>query len=239
MIAGNRSNDSTTRRVSVWDRLEVNGSLTASGDTHLSGLLAVGGMLDVGDLTGLPPNAPVAGVRANNVVTSTVQVGANGQLEAFINPDGSIYSKSNILCEGVMRAGQKLFEIDHPSRPGRRLAHGSLEGPEFGVYYRGEAHLDGGSASVELPGYFEALTSPDGRTVQLTIIAEDDQPVPALAASRVRDGQFRVRTADGSSSTAAFFWEVTAVRADVPALDAEPEPAPVAAPAPAPPAEGR
>ncbi|HSC80037.1 MAG TPA: tail fiber domain-containing protein [Chitinolyticbacter sp.] len=41
MIVGNRSNDGSTRRVSVWDKLEVNGSLQVSGNTAMSGQLEV------------------------------------------------------------------------------------------------------------------------------------------------------------------------------------------------------
>jgi hypothetical protein len=37
MIIGNRSNDGSTRRVSVWDRLEVNGTLHVNGNQTVSG----------------------------------------------------------------------------------------------------------------------------------------------------------------------------------------------------------
>ncbi|GLS06196.1 hypothetical protein GCM10007860_33660 [Chitiniphilus shinanonensis] len=39
MIIGNKSNDGTTRRVSVWDRLEVNGSLSVTKAMTVGGLL--------------------------------------------------------------------------------------------------------------------------------------------------------------------------------------------------------
>lgn len=39
MIIGNRSNDGSTRRVSVWDRLEVNGSLHVNGSQTIAGKL--------------------------------------------------------------------------------------------------------------------------------------------------------------------------------------------------------
>lgn len=41
MIIGNKANDGNTRRVSVWDRLEVNGSFHVTSDTTMSGQLEV------------------------------------------------------------------------------------------------------------------------------------------------------------------------------------------------------
>lgn len=72
-----------------------------------------------------------------------------------------------------------------------------------------------------MPEYFEALTRLEGRTVQLTPVVEDDGPVSPLAASRVVAGQFRVRTVDGADASHAFWWQVTAVRADIEPLETE------------------
>jgi len=83
--------------------------------------------------------------------------------------------------------------------------------------------LVGGRAEVELPEYFEALTRPEDRTVMLTAVCDDDEPVAVLAASLVRDGRFTVRAADGTNPRQRFHWEVKAVRADVERLVAEPE----------------
>jgi hypothetical protein len=127
----------------------------------------------------------------------------------------------------------KTFQITHPLDASRDLIHGCLEGPEFGVYYRGEAKTDSrGLATIELPEYFEALTRADGRTVQLTPIDEDEDysgDFPSLASSRVKGGTFTVRA---NRAGLAFFWEVKAVRADIEELavevakvnQAEPEP---------------
>ncbi|WP_255991719.1 tail fiber domain-containing protein [Chitinolyticbacter albus] len=41
MIIGNKANDGSTRRVSVWDRLEVNGSFHVNGNATMSGQLEV------------------------------------------------------------------------------------------------------------------------------------------------------------------------------------------------------
>jgi hypothetical protein len=55
----------------------------------------------------------------------------------------------------------------------------------------------------------------------LTPLAEDDGPISALAASRVRDGAFTVRALDDSNPSQEFYWEVKAVRSDVESLAVE------------------
>lgn len=120
--------------------------------------------------------------------------------------------------------GTKHFVIDHPLDPeNRSLNHVCIEGPEAAVYYRGSGRLDGGRAEVELPTYFEALTRIDDRTVMLTAVSEENEPVVGLAASPVRDGRFVVRAADAGNSSQRFHWEVKAVRADVDRVVVEPE----------------
>jgi hypothetical protein len=82
-----------------------------------------------------------------------------------------------------------------------------------------------GKATIELPEYFEALTRPDGRTVQLTPMLDEDggdeDTVSALAATRVNKGRFVVRQIGKGSPSQRFWWEVKAVRADVAPLEPE------------------
>ena len=63
----------------------------------------------------------------------------------------------------------KKFDIPHPSKPGMRLAHTCLEGPEIGVYYRGRLV---GSNKIELPDYWKDLVHEDSITVQLQPIGD-------------------------------------------------------------------
>jgi hypothetical protein len=54
----------------------------------------------------------------------------------------------------------KTFVIDHPDEPDTRyLVHTCLEGPEVGVYYRGQAQIEDGEGKVEvfLPKYVKNL----------------------------------------------------------------------------------
>ena len=59
----------------------------------------------------------------------------------------------------------KQFNIPHPTKPGYRLAHGCLEGPEYGVYFRGQLK---DKNFIELPKFWDNLINPESITIQLT-----------------------------------------------------------------------
>jgi hypothetical protein len=123
-----------------------------------------------------------------------------------------------IIVSATFTASQKNFRITHPLDETKDLTHSSLEGPEIAVFYRGEAVTADGSVEITLPDYFEALTTEENRSVQLTELYDDeDNPVFGnfLAAGRVKDGKFIVRS---STPIVKFYWEVKAVRDDVPPL---------------------
>jgi hypothetical protein len=118
----------------------------------------------------------------------------------------------NLNCSGTVTAAGKSFRIPHPLDETKDLVHSCLEGPEWGVYYRGEVTTANGIAEVTLPDYFEALTYPEDRSVLLTVIVDDDNPVfgaGQIAAGRVKEGKFKVYSSDPSVTIA---WEVKAVR---------------------------
>ncbi|HET7499525.1 MAG TPA: hypothetical protein VFK02_00925, partial [Kofleriaceae bacterium] len=161
------------------------------------------------------------GVRAYNVIaTSAIEFGsalrsANGTL--VVDKDGNVTCTKLIATTGI-----KQFQIDHPLDPEHKtLAHAALEGPEAGVYYRGEGQLAAGRAVVALPAYFEALTRKEGRTVMITPRCEGDDPISPLAATAITEGRFLVRAITPDNPSQRFYWEVKAVRGDVPALEVE------------------
>lgn len=123
----------------------------------------------------------------------------------------------NFFATGDVGGGTKSFVISHPLDDQKILRHGSLEGPEYSVYYRGQTQLINSSVEIELPDYFEALTSTDDRTVQLTAISTGNNDC-LLSATYPQDGKFVV---SGNVEDASFFWEVTAVRKDVGSLVVE------------------
>jgi len=75
-------------------------------------------------------------------------------------------SKFSVDANGNLRATTKSFDIDHPTKPGKRLVYGVLEGPEHGVYHRGTVEGKG-NLLIELPDYWSKLVN-DDYTVTLT-----------------------------------------------------------------------
>lgn len=128
----------------------------------------------------------------------------------------------DLVADGSITSPNKLFMIRHPLDPeNKRLLHSTLEGPEMAVFYRGEAQLSEGEATIVLPDYFEALTRREGRTVLVTPKCDAEGPISLLAASEVVDGRFTVRVAAGKNPSQKFYWEVKAVRSDVESLKVE------------------
>jgi hypothetical protein len=150
---------------------------------------------------------------------------ASGQSQTpfvIVYNDNTPHQPPQIMLINAATNVFKNFVIAHPTDPARYLVHATLEGPEGAVYYRGSAQLDRGRAEVALPSYFEALTRKEGRTVQLTNVDGFDKlAVSTQSGQRILAGRFIV-VSDNPASTQAFDWEVKAVRADGPPLEAEP-----------------
>jgi hypothetical protein len=78
--------------------------------------------------------------------------GGTSLTDSIMQQNGSI-----IIVNGSIKAQTKSFKIQHPLKPDMYLEHGSLEGPEHGIYQRGRASgYD--QVIVELPDYFHALS---------------------------------------------------------------------------------
>jgi hypothetical protein len=193
----------------IAGRLAI-GALGGAETLHVEGAAHVTGTVDVGGNVNTGGNTNTAG-----------NVNTNGN----VNTGGNVNAAGNVNVGGdVNCTGTKNFRIAHPvDAADRDLVHAALEGPEAAVFYRGEAFLRDGMAEVVLPRYFEALTRDDARTITVTPLFRDDEPVSALAATVVRDGRFRVRAITAGNPAQPFHWEVKATRADVPRLAVEVE----------------
>jgi hypothetical protein len=77
---------------------------------------------------------------------------------------------------------------------------------EDSIYFRGEAALTGGKATISLPAGFEKYTKVTGRTVQVTCVGG----FSPLYVSHVEGGQFTVSTTPQGNAAQQFFWEVKA-----------------------------
>lgn len=119
--------------------------------------------------------------------TGEVRIFAGNDIDLFLNASGDGQAG---LWEGETL---KAFVIDHPADPARRLVHVCTESPNAMVEYVGVASLVGGVAEVELPGYFEALTDVEGRTVTATLV------LPDVPLKRVRTRPNRPQFRDGKT----------------------------------------
>jgi hypothetical protein len=78
---------------------------------------------------------------------------------------------ASISATGVFTAVSKSFDIQHPTKPEMRLRYGSLEGPENGVYVRGNTTEN----IIELPEVWMGLVDESTITVSFTSIGKFQQ----------------------------------------------------------------
>ena len=126
---------------------------------------------------------------------------------------GGITSSTGSFTYLNVNGNSKTFVIDHPYDETKYLVHACLEGPESGVYYRGEGIIsDNISITIDLPYYVEKLAT--NFTVQVTQIYEDENSENTsvnLKCSRVKNGQFKVY-----GENCGFFWIVYGTRNTIP-----------------------
>ncbi|MEM7616193.1 MAG: hypothetical protein AAF245_14160, partial [Pseudomonadota bacterium] len=199
---------------------KASSQVSASGNsmvvsTDMSVLYLGGG--NYGSLYLTLPDAPLEDREVLNWSDSQVDVLRELNIKKSTKSQGNLSVEGDITVAGDLVANVKFFRIPHPLDATADLVFGSLEGPEAGVYFRGEAQLEDGSATITLPPYFEALARVEGRTVQLT--AKGRHPF-MLSFEEVRDGAFTVH---GTQPDGTFAWEVRAVRADLPEIEVEPK----------------
>jgi hypothetical protein len=75
---------------------------------------------------------------------------------------------ATMSATGAFTATTKSFDIPHPTKEKMRLRYGSLEGPENGVYVRGNTKNN----VIELPDYWTGLVDESTITVTLTSIGK-------------------------------------------------------------------
>ena len=104
----------------------------------------------------------------------------------------------------------KTFVIQHPEYESKYLVHACLEGPEAGVYYRGEGYCEK-STIIELPSYVGKIGSE--LTVQVSIIQDENkEEITNISCSKIIDGnRFKVFT----SSPTSFNWLVIGKRQNI------------------------
>ena len=106
------------------------------------------------------------------VTTITNTTAASSTVTGALIVNGGIGVGNNVYIAGALFATTKSFLIDHPTKPGKKLRYGSLEGPENGVYIRGRTQ----DTVIELPDYWTKLIDPNSITVNLTAIGKTKTP---------------------------------------------------------------
>jgi hypothetical protein len=127
-----------------------------------------------------------------------------------------------LQVNGSFGATTKSFIIDHPTKAGKKLMYGSLESPYHGIRLTGRDTLKEGKCKVELPDYIYKLILHDSVNIQLTGIKcnktlyVDDINIPENYFTIAYD-----KAIFESYKDYDFFWDFTAIRADVPELTTE------------------
>jgi len=101
---------------------------------------------------------------AGDTATGAMTIGAasdqsgdgNTMLTVF---GGSSTGNAAVIVNGHIKADTKSFDIPHPIKKNMRLVHGTLEGPEFGMYQRGTLKSNHITDEIPLPAYWGKLVS--------------------------------------------------------------------------------
>ena len=122
----------------------------------------------------------------NTPTDKTLSTGSGSTTNFYVTANGDLYATS------------KSFLIPHQSKEGYMLRHGSLEGPEHGVYHRGKLT---NSNVIELPEYWSWLVDENTITVQLTPIGEFQK----YLINSVSNNQIVLSNSDNSNNLNCFY----------------------------------
>ena len=117
----------------------------------------------------------------------------------------TIAANGDVSVAGAFSAATKSFDIEHPTKEGKRLHHGSLEGPEHGVYIRGKNN----SGTIHLPDYWKGLVDED--TIHTT---NSNKKAQELYVREIKNGRVRV-AAKSRGTHLNYFYFIQAERKDV------------------------
>jgi hypothetical protein len=120
----------------------------------------------------------------------------------------------NLVIVGTLSATTKSFVIKHPLKEGMQLRYGSLEGPENGVYVRGQLE---GTTTIELPDYWVKLIDPNSITVQLSSIGNYQK----LFVENIVNNTVTIGIEDNTVDKLKCFYTIFAERVDVSKLQVE------------------
>jgi len=125
----------------------------------------------------------------------------------------SVTASGNITAASFS-ANSKAFNIPHPTKEEGRLIHGCLEGPEYGVYFRGRVK---NREEISYPSYWKGLVDWTTITVNLTPIGAHQNVI----IKRLDEDKIYLQSEGGMPVDC--FYHIYATRKDIPRLEVEPE----------------
>lgn len=203
-------------RVEIWGDLIVQG---ISAPTPGSGLKKTPGTTEIGGkdfrVTAISSeftSTKFAVNSASNVsLTCSKGVDISGSRFSVSCPKTNFYGSVIVPNAGdvgaailELRASKKTFDITHPNKPGYRLRHACVEGPEAAVYVRGVLNNNN---IIELPDYWNGLINPETITVNLTQIGHSQD----LIVEKIEWGK-KIIIKSGNGTTINCYYQVWADR---------------------------
>lgn len=132
-------------------------------------------------------NGPEARTGAEVATGSEVHTGTNVNNSVTIDNAARKINGVTVtpLVKGKIFTGKALkdkgFDIEHPTRKGKRVRHICVEGPESAIYIRGKLK---GTHIIDIPEYWQGLVDYDTITVNLTPCGKPDL---SLYVKEIRD----------------------------------------------------
>ena len=144
-------------------------------------------ILETTSINIIAPIRTSAGVKkhagASNVDGAEVNNGAKVKTGVSVEGDKCIDNNVRVIngvtvsgfTDGKVFSGKALkdkgFDIEHPTRKGKRVRHICVEGPESAIYIRGKLK---GTHIIDIPEYWQGLVDYDTITVNLTPCGKPD-----------------------------------------------------------------
>lgn len=209
-VKGTASGSSTTASIGVYGaHSHATNGIGVKGYAVGTSSYGVHGQSTGSSSSGVYGTSPYAGVQGSGTGASgagILGVGSGGAYAGFFS--GNVSITGNLAVSGSVSKSSGSFSIPHPFDESKMLNHSFVESPEMLNLYRGTVVMgDDGTATVELPSYFEAINIDFSYT--LTAVGA---PAPNLHVSKeIENLKFEVA---GGVPGKKVCWIVAGVRND-------------------------
>ena len=168
--------------------------------------------IDVNNNVGINDSIPTYKLDVNGTFRTTGAATFDSTIGSGAITSTAGFSGTTGTFSGKVTAASKSFLINHPTKKGKKLEHGSLEGPENGVYVRGKVEKNN---VIELPEYWTGLVNEDTITVQLTPMGSFQK----LYVKEIKDNKVYVEKSGFGKPS--FFYNVYGERKDIEKMKVE------------------